>query len=149
MKKCFSTVVTQFATDLFFQVTRVWTNCSIIVSPVTLDVLHAQEDTVLEYWTSRKRELDDCQKFVHFERSADETLEWIHDTGERYLSTHTNVGNNIDETRSLLEEHNEFKATAKVRFYNLWEDAYLMKSDTIFFSFFKLVLLEKKFKWSL
>ena len=43
-----------------------------------------------------------------------QALEWIHDTGEFYLSTHTNVGENLTETESLLKEHNEFKVTAKV-----------------------------------
>ena len=43
-----------------------------------------------------------------------QALEWIHDTGEFYLSTHTNVGESLQETQALLEEHNEFKATAKV-----------------------------------
>lgn len=34
--------------------------------------------------------------------------------GECYLTTHaTNLGNNIEETESLLREHNEFKGTAK------------------------------------
>ncbi len=43
-----------------------------------------------------------------------QALEWIHDTGEFYLSTHTNVGENLTETEALLKEHNEFKVTAKV-----------------------------------
>ena len=43
-----------------------------------------------------------------------QALEWIHDTGEFYLSTHTNVGESLAETESLLKEHNEFKVTAKV-----------------------------------
>lgn len=44
-----------------------------------------------------------------------QALEWIHDTGEFYLSTHTNVGATLQETEELLKEHNEFKVTAKVR----------------------------------
>ena len=47
-----------------------------------------------------------------------QALEWIHDTGEFYLSTHTNVGENLTETESLLKEHNEFKVTAKVSIYS-------------------------------
>lgn len=46
--------------------------------------------------------------------SAKQTLDWIHDTGDLYLSTHTGVGSNREETEALLKEHNEFKATAKV-----------------------------------
>ncbi|XP_076272417.1 trio Rho guanine nucleotide exchange factor isoform X4 [Rhynchophorus ferrugineus] len=79
-----------------------------------LEKLLSQENKVLEHWTQRKKRLDQCQQFVLFERSAKQAIEWIHDTGECYLTTHaTNLGNNIEETESLLREHNEFKGTAK------------------------------------
>ncbi|XP_044733840.1 triple functional domain protein isoform X3 [Chrysoperla carnea] len=79
-----------------------------------LEKLLAQENKVLEHWTQRKKRLDQCQQFVLFERSAKQAIEWIHDTGECYLTTHaTNVGSNQEETESLLREHNEFKGTAK------------------------------------
>ena len=69
---------------------------------------------MLEFWTMKKKRLDQCQQYVLFERSAKQALEWIHDTGEFYLSTHTNVGDSLEETDILLKEHNEFKVTAKV-----------------------------------
>ncbi|KAF5295457.1 hypothetical protein FQR65_LT10445 [Abscondita terminalis] len=79
-----------------------------------LEKLLTQENKVLEHWTQRKKRLDQCQQFVLFERSARQAIEWIHDTGECYLTTHaTNLGTNIEETESLLREHNEFKGTAK------------------------------------
>lgn len=79
-----------------------------------LEKLLAQENKVLEHWTQRKKRLDQCQQFVLFERSAKQAIEWIHDTGECYLTTHaTNLGNSLEETESLLREHNEFKGTAK------------------------------------
>lgn len=80
-----------------------------------LEQLLKQENKVLEYWTMKKKRLDQCQQYVLFERSAKQALEWIHDTGEFYLSTHTNVGESLEETEMLLKEHNEFKVTAKVR----------------------------------
>ncbi|KAJ8977414.1 hypothetical protein NQ317_000215 [Molorchus minor] len=49
-----------------------------------LEKLLSQENKVLEHWTQRKKRLDQ-----------------------------SNLGNNIEETESLLREHNEFKATAK------------------------------------
>jgi hypothetical protein len=49
---------------------------------------------VLEHWSERKKRLDQCQQFVLFERSAQQAMEWIHETGEHYLSTHTSVGAN-------------------------------------------------------
>nr|CAD7400280.1 unnamed protein product [Timema cristinae] len=78
-----------------------------------LEKLLSQENKVLEHWTQRKKRLDQCQQFVLFERSAKQAIEWIHDTGELYLSTHTTVGQNKEETETLLSEHNEFKGTAK------------------------------------
>ncbi|GAB6019934.1 hypothetical protein CHUAL_001465 [Chamberlinius hualienensis] len=78
-----------------------------------LDQLLKQENRVLEFWTLKKKRLDQCQQYVLFERSAKQALEWIHDTGELYLSTHTDVGDNLQETETLLKEHNEFKVTAK------------------------------------
>lgn len=79
-----------------------------------LDKLLTQENQVLEFWTQRKKRLDQCQQFVLFERSAKQAIEWIHNTGEGYLSTRTNaVGKNAEETDALLKEHNEFKGTAK------------------------------------
>lgn len=79
-----------------------------------LDKLLAQENQVLEYWTTRKKRLDQCQQFVLFERSAKQAIEWIHNTGEAYLSSRTNaIGKSREETENLLREHNEFKGTAK------------------------------------
>lgn len=81
-----------------------------------LDKLLTQENQVLEYWTQRKKRLDQCQQFVLFERSAKQAIEWIHDTGEAYLSSRHNkiaAGNNREQSEILLREHNDFKGTAK------------------------------------
>ena len=79
-----------------------------------LDKLLSQENQVLEYWTLRKKALDQCQQFVLFERSAKQAIEWIHDTGEAYLSSRASkICNSRDETEVLLKEHNDFKGTAK------------------------------------
>ncbi|XP_050073196.1 triple functional domain protein isoform X1 [Anopheles maculipalpis] len=79
-----------------------------------LEKLLAQETQVLEYWTQRKKRLDQCQQFVLFERSAKQAIEWIHDTGEAYLSSRKNkLCSSREESELLLREHNEFKSTAK------------------------------------
>ncbi|XP_017066373.1 kalirin isoform X1 [Drosophila eugracilis] len=79
-----------------------------------LDKLLTQENQVLDYWTLRKKSLDQCQQFVLFERSAKQAIEWIHNTGEAYLSSRSNlVGISKEETEGLLKEHNEFRSTAK------------------------------------
>ncbi|KRK00715.1 triple functional domain protein isoform X1 [Drosophila yakuba] len=79
-----------------------------------LDKLLTQENQVLDFWTLRKKSLDQCQQFVLFERSAKQAIEWIHNTGEAYLSSRSNlVGISKEETEGLLKEHNEFRSTAK------------------------------------
>ncbi|XP_026826598.1 kalirin isoform X2 [Ooceraea biroi] len=78
-----------------------------------LEELVGKENRVLEYWTQRKKRLDQCHQYVLFERSAKQALEWIRETGELYLATHTNVGKNRTENEQLLQEHNEFKGAAK------------------------------------
>lgn len=49
-----------------------------------------------------------------FPPSPLQALEWIHDNGEFYLSTHTSTGSSIQHTQELLKEHEEFQITAKV-----------------------------------
>uniref|UniRef100_T1GTU6 DH domain-containing protein n=1 Tax=Megaselia scalaris TaxID=36166 RepID=T1GTU6_MEGSC len=76
--------------------------------------LVAQESHVLQFWTKRKKSLDHCQQFVLFEKSAKQAIEWIHNTGDTYLSSRTNlVGKTHEDTENLLKEHNEFRGTAK------------------------------------
>uniref|UniRef100_A0A1A7XG77 non-specific serine/threonine protein kinase n=1 Tax=Iconisemion striatum TaxID=60296 RepID=A0A1A7XG77_9TELE len=78
-----------------------------------LNELLQRENRVLHFWTMRKRRLDQCQQYVVFERSAKQALEWIHDTGEFYLSTHMSTGSSIHHTQELLKEHEDFHITAK------------------------------------
>ena len=68
-----------------------------------------KENRVLEYWTAKKKRLDQNQQFCLFERSARQSLAWIKEEGDNYLSTHTKVGTNKEETEQLLKEHNSFK----------------------------------------
>lgn len=99
---------------------------------VILEQVLSQENKVLEYWTHRKKRLDQCQQYLLFERSAQQALDWIRDKGDLYLSTHTSVGQNKDETETLLSEHNEFKGKAKVS-----EDAlfHCVRFSTVIFSY--------------
>lgn len=79
-----------------------------------LDKLLAQENLVLEYWTQRKKRLDQCQQFILFERSAKQAIDWIRNTGETYLISRSNaLGTNREEFEVLLREHNDFKISAK------------------------------------
>ncbi|KAM3851607.1 kalirin isoform 3-T3 [Vipera latastei] len=78
-----------------------------------LSELLQRENRVLHFWTLKKRRLDQCQQYVVFERSAKQALDWIQETGEYYLSTHTSTGESADETQELLKEYGEFKAPAK------------------------------------
>ena len=76
---------------------------------VILEKLLTQENRVLDYWTSKKKRLDQNQQFCLFERSARQSLAWIKEEGDIYLKTHTNVGSTTEETQALLKEHNSFK----------------------------------------
>ena len=78
-----------------------------------LEKLMAQENTVLDHWTQKKKKLDQCQQFVLFEESAKQALDWILETGEKYLQSHQSLGSTREETEQLLREHNDFKASAK------------------------------------
>ncbi|XP_033101861.1 kalirin-like [Anneissia japonica] len=78
-----------------------------------LEDLRQAEDNCLDRWAQKKLRLDQCYKYVMFEVSARKCLDWIHDSGEYYLSTHTNIGTTVEETQALLDEHNTFKTTAK------------------------------------
>jgi len=78
-----------------------------------LERLMTQENRVLEYWTAKKKRLDQNQQYVLFERSARQSLAWIKEEGDIYLSTHTQVGNSREETQALLVEHNSFKEKAR------------------------------------
>ncbi|CDQ72093.1 unnamed protein product [Oncorhynchus mykiss] len=89
-----------------------------------LNELLQRENRVLHFWTMRKRRLDQCQQYVVFERSAKQALEWIHDTGEFYLSTHTSTGSSIHHTQELLKEHEDFQITAKWDTIMKWNDIY-------------------------
>lgn len=43
-----------------------------------------------------------------------QALDWIQETGEYYLSTHTSTGDTAEETQELLKEYGEFRVPAKV-----------------------------------
>lgn len=43
-----------------------------------------------------------------------QALDWIQETGEYYLSTHTSTGETTEETQELLKEYGEFRVPAKV-----------------------------------
>ena len=70
---------------------------------------------MLDYWTQKKKRLDQAQQFCLFERSARQSLAWIKEEGDNYLATHSEVpaGADDEETRRLLQEHNTFKEKAK------------------------------------
>uniref|UniRef100_A0A3Q1H7E7 Kalirin RhoGEF kinase a n=1 Tax=Acanthochromis polyacanthus TaxID=80966 RepID=A0A3Q1H7E7_9TELE len=78
-----------------------------------LNELLQRENRVLHFWTLKKRRLDQCQQFLVFERSAKQALDWIQDTGEVYLSTHTSPGDSSEETQQLLNDCHHFRLTAK------------------------------------
>ncbi|KAG8548579.1 hypothetical protein GDO81_024899 [Engystomops pustulosus] len=78
-----------------------------------LSELLQRENRVLHFWTLKKRRLDQCQQYIVFERSAKQALDWIQETGEHFLSSHTRTGENLEETQGLLKEYEDFRIPAK------------------------------------
>ena len=78
-----------------------------------LEDLMGQENKVLDHWTQKKKKLDQCRQYILFENTAKQCLDWITETGEKYLATHTSLGETREETECLLKDHNEFKGIAK------------------------------------
>uniref|UniRef100_A0A8C7U1X6 non-specific serine/threonine protein kinase n=1 Tax=Oncorhynchus mykiss TaxID=8022 RepID=A0A8C7U1X6_ONCMY len=78
-----------------------------------LNELLQRENRVLHFWTMKKRRLEQCQQYVVFERSAKQALDWIQETGEYYLSTHTSPGESGEGSQELLKEYEEFRVSAK------------------------------------
>ncbi|VDO95895.1 unnamed protein product [Soboliphyme baturini] len=78
----------------------------------SLDNLHHRENQILTLWTNKKRRLDLCQEYVLLEASARKFLNWIHEEGETYLTTHINaLKEKVDE--QLIQEHELFITKAK------------------------------------
>ncbi|KAI9547012.1 hypothetical protein NQZ68_021682 [Dissostichus eleginoides] len=78
-----------------------------------LNELLQRENRVLHFWTLKKRRLDQCQQYLVFERSAKQALDWIQETGEVYLATHTSPGECSEETQQLLNDYHHFRLNAK------------------------------------
>lgn len=43
-----------------------------------------------------------------------QALDWIQETGEVYLATHTAPGDSSEETQKLLNDYHHFRLSAKV-----------------------------------
>lgn len=43
-----------------------------------------------------------------------QALDWIQETGEVYLATHTSPGDSSEETQQLLSDYHHFRLSAKV-----------------------------------
>ncbi|XP_052456553.1 kalirin isoform X1 [Carassius gibelio] len=78
-----------------------------------LSELLQRENRVLHFWTMKKRRLDQCQQYVLFERHAKQAIDWLQETGEYFLSTHTSPGDASDKTQELLKEYEDFRVSAK------------------------------------
>lgn len=50
-----------------------------------------------------------CFFFFH-----SQALDWLQETGEQYLSTHTSPGETTEKTQELLKDYEEFRVSAKV-----------------------------------
>ncbi|XP_016893864.1 kalirin-like isoform X2 [Cynoglossus semilaevis] len=78
-----------------------------------LSELLQRENRVLHFWTLKKRRLDQCQQYLMFQSHAQQALDWLQQSGDHYLATHTSPGSNTAETQELLNQHREFCVSAK------------------------------------
>ncbi|XP_077959998.1 kalirin RhoGEF kinase b isoform X3 [Gasterosteus aculeatus] len=78
-----------------------------------LSELLQRENRVLHFWTLKKRRLDQCQQYLMFQNHGQQALDWLQQSGDRYLATHTSPGTTAAETQELLNQHREFCVSAK------------------------------------
>uniref|UniRef100_A0A3Q0THF0 Kalirin RhoGEF kinase b n=1 Tax=Amphilophus citrinellus TaxID=61819 RepID=A0A3Q0THF0_AMPCI len=78
-----------------------------------LSELLQRENRVLHFWTLKKRRLDQCQQYLLFQSHAQQALDWLQQSGDHYLATHTSPGATVAETQELLNQHREFCISAK------------------------------------
>ncbi|XP_062236269.1 kalirin-like [Platichthys flesus] len=78
-----------------------------------LSELLQRENRVLHFWTLKKRRLDQCQQYLMFQSHTQQALDWLQQSGDHYLTTHTSPGSNMSETQELLNQHREFCVSAK------------------------------------
>uniref|UniRef100_A0A672Z504 DH domain-containing protein n=1 Tax=Sphaeramia orbicularis TaxID=375764 RepID=A0A672Z504_9TELE len=78
-----------------------------------LSELLQRENRVLHFWTLKKRRLDQCQQYLMFQSHAHQALDWLQQSGDHYLATHTSPGATLSETQELLTQHREFCVSAK------------------------------------
>ncbi|CAB1443194.1 unnamed protein product, partial [Pleuronectes platessa] len=81
-----------------------------------LSELLQRENRVLHFWTLKKRRLDQCQQYLMFQSHTQQALDWLQQSGDHYLTTHTSPGTNMSETQELLNQHREFCVSAKDHF---------------------------------
>ncbi|KAM4602116.1 kalirin-like [Polymixia lowei] len=78
-----------------------------------LSELLQRENRVLHFWTLKKRRLDQCQQLLMFQNHAQQALDWLQQSGDNYLATHTSPGATVAETEELLNQYREFCVSAK------------------------------------
>ncbi|XP_030210124.1 kalirin isoform X1 [Gadus morhua] len=78
-----------------------------------LSELLQRENRVLHFWTLKKRRLDQCQQYLMFQNHTQQALDWLQQSGDHYLATHTSPGATVTQTQELLAEHRQFCVSAK------------------------------------
>ena len=60
---------------------------------------------------------------------------WLKARGEETLSSRNDIGEDLDSTQLIQEQHNKFEAKAKVRQRTVFVYAYFLKTPTYFLLF--------------
>nr|XP_039274741.1 kalirin-like isoform X3 [Styela clava] len=78
-----------------------------------LQELLQKENKVLQFWTSKKKRLEQWEQYVTFEKSAKMALDWVQEAGEKYLDSNAGIGNTREETQRFYDKHLKFEQEAK------------------------------------
>lgn len=82
-----------------------------IVFSETLDSLLQQENMVIEFWTVKKKKLEQCHQYVLFEQSAKQvspvhTTHHLHTAGNIHTAGHLHTAGNVHTTDNLYKAGN-------------------------------------------
>lgn len=95
----------------------IYRNAEMKVKNILENILE-REDKVLEFWSQRKKRLDECQQYVLVEHSARQALKWIREVGEDWLHAQVSLfmagmASDVNEVNERYKNLQEFRSQVK------------------------------------
>ena len=81
---------------------------------VILDQIRKQEEIVIESWSQRKKRLEHCQQYVIVEHTARQTLKWMKEVGQEFLSPSAVSNGTTELHKNLIEFRSQLKDKVRV-----------------------------------